>query len=205
MSVLKFGQIEVKCKEFNGTYQVVKNVDVDKITISNGIQANKNDTRYVIGYEVEQGRVIPLHIKTPKNCSSTGASRYNDNSAWKMGFNVSEDPAWIEQYKKIWERVEELLFYKLSGSPLSNEKYINPKLIFWDNKMKTRFDNGWHLRPEDIGHCYASGVLKIGSVYQQGCNYHLQVFSKECKTKEKEAYFQSQLSDSSDDEGYVSI
>ena len=207
MSVLNFGQIQVSSKDFNGApYQVVKNIDIDKVTLSNGIPANKNDMRYVIGYEVEQGKIIPLHIKTPKNCSSSGVRRYNKNSAWKMGFDVSEDQAWIDQYKRVCERVEELLFYNLSGSPLNNGKYINPKLLTWNNEVKTRFVNGWHPRPEDIKHCYASGVLKIGSVYQQGCNYHLQVFLKECRTKEKEVVtFQSQLSDSSDDEGYVTV
>ena len=51
--------------------------------------------------------------------------------------------------------------------------------------------------------CYASGVLKVGSVYRKGSNYHLQVFLKECKYTKRDTSFESQLSD--DDEGYDTV
>ena len=202
---LKFGQIQIASKDFYSTYQVtdIHSIDLDKIAVSGGVKANKHDTRYTIGYEVEPGKVIPLYIKTPKNCSSSGVTRYNDNSTWKMGFNVSEDPTWVSKYKAIWDRVEELLFQKLSGTPLSNEKYINPKLITWEDQIKTRFNPSCSKLEDHIGYCYATGILKIGSVYQQGSNYHLQVFLKECKYKERDVNFQSQLL--SDDEDYDTV
>ena len=133
--MLKFGQIDIARKEFHSRYEVtdIFSIDLDKITISDGVTANKCDTRFSIGYEVEAGEIMPLFIKTPKNCSSTGVSRYNDNSAWKMGFNVSEDLVWVRQYGAIWARIEELIFFKLDKSPLNNEKFINPKLITWED------------------------------------------------------------------------
>jgi len=132
---------------------------------------------------VDPCKVVPLDIKTPKDCASSGVSRYNESSPWKMGFNVSEDKEWVKQYKSIWIQIEELIFRKLTGKPLSNDKYVNSKLITWDGEIRTRLrGNSWN-KPEDIGACYAIGVLKIGSVYRQGTNYHLQVFLKECKYK----------------------
>ena len=96
-----------------------------------------------------------------------------------MGFNVSDNKEWIRQYEAIWNKVEELLRHKLEGEPLNNDKYINTKLITWDGEIKTKFQsNSWKI-PEDIGSCYATGVLKIGSVYRKGSNYQLQVFLKE--------------------------
>ena len=74
---MKFGQIEVASKDFHSVYEVTDEVDLEKITISEGDAANKHDTRYTIGYEVELGKIIPLYIKTPKNCRSSGVSRYN--------------------------------------------------------------------------------------------------------------------------------
>ena len=66
-----------------------------------------------------------------------------------MGFNVSEDEAWVEQYKGIWWRICEILHApgcggfeiggSLAGEPLNNCKYINPKLIFWNGENRTRF------------------------------------------------------------------
>ena len=189
----KFGQVRVASKDFHFKYQVsdIYSIDLSKITISDGFTCyNKKDTRYVIGYEAEVGRVIPLYIKTPKNCSSSGVRRYDENSPWKMGFNVSEDPIWMKQYEAIWERVEELIFEKLSGTTFGSGEYVNPKLITWDNDIKTRFD--WGVPYGKM--CDATGVLKIGSVYQQGLNYYLQVFLKECKYTDRESSFESRLS-----------
>ena len=196
--MLKFSQVSVASKDFHSAYQATGKIDFDKITLSEGSVANKNDTRYTIGYEAESGKVVPLYIKTPKNCWSSGISRYNENSAWKMGFKVSEDPSWMKTYEMIWKKVSELVNHSIEGDPTSN--WINPKLITWKEEIKTRF-NGWDI-PYDK-YCDATGVLKIGSVYKKGSNYYLQVFLKECRYKERDVEFQSQLSD--DDEGYDTV
>ena len=197
----KFGQIEIASKEFNSVYQITNDVDCEKIRKSEGVVASKHDTRYTIGYEVEQGKVVPLYIKTPKDCISSGVTQYNESSPWKMGFNVDEDEAWMRQYEAIWKKVEELLGEGLRGEPLSNGKYVNPKLITWDGEIRTGF-RGTSPKPEGIGSCRATGVLKIGGVYRQGSNYHLQVFLKECKYRENA--FKSLLSDD-EDEGYDTV
>ena len=75
----------------------------------------------------------------------------------------------------------------LAGEPLSNGKYVNAKLITWDNEVRTRFREGKYIRYiDEIPACHATGVLKIGSVYRQGSNYHLQVFSERVQNIEKE-------------------
>ena len=90
----------------------------------------------------------------------------------------------------------------MGGTPLNNDKYLNPKLIFWNNENRTRFREGKYTRYiEEICACQATGVLKIGSMYRQGLNYHLQVFLKECKYRKRDASFESQISDD-DDSGY---
>ena len=71
---MKFGQIEIASKEFNIVYQIAKNVDLEKIRISEGVNANNHDTRFTIGYEVEPGKIVPLCIKTPKDCLSSGVN-----------------------------------------------------------------------------------------------------------------------------------
>ena len=207
----KFGQVEVASKDFNSVYQVTDTVDLEKIRVSEGVVANKHDTRFIIGYELEPGKIVPLYMKTPKDCASSGVSQYNEASAWKMGFNVSEDKEWVSKYEKIWWRICELMHAPgcggfelggiLKGEPLSNEKYINPKLITWDGEIRTRFKGKAWDKPEKIGSCHATGVIKIGSVYRQGLNYHLQVFLKECKYEKRDSSFTSQLSDD-DEEDY---
>ena len=51
----KFGQIEIESKKFNSIYEVQKDIDLEKIRVSEGVVANKHDTRYIVGYEVESG------------------------------------------------------------------------------------------------------------------------------------------------------
>ena len=186
-------------------YQIQKDADLEKIRISEGVVANKHDMRYTLGYVVEPGVIVPLYIRTPGSCLSSGVSRYNKASSWKMGFNVGEDEAWIRQYDGIWRNVEELS-RQTSGQhscKLNNGKYVNPKLITWDNEIRTRFRGNYPGFIEEIGACYATRVLKVGSVYRQGSNYHLQVFLKECKYTKRDTSFESQLSD--DDEGYDTV
>ena len=201
----KFGQIEISSKEFNGEYKVTENVDLERIRLSEGVTANKHDTRYTIGYETEQGKIVPLYMKTPKDCVSSGVSRYNESSPWKMGFNVIEDEVWVRQYEAISKKVEELLGQKFEGELLSNGKYINPKLIIWDGEIRTRFKGNSWGKPESIGSCFATGILKMGSVYRKGSNYHLQVFLKECKFRKRDSTFESQLSDDEEDSGYDTV
>ena len=76
----KFGQIEIESKKFNSVYQVQKDVDCGIIRISEGVVANKHVMRYTIGYEVEPGVIVPLYVKTPKDCPSSGVSRFNETS-----------------------------------------------------------------------------------------------------------------------------
>ena len=198
----KFGQIEIESKKFNSIYEVQKDIDLGRIRVSEGVVANRCDTRFIIGYEIELGVIVPLYIKTPKSCFSSGVGRYNESSPLKMGFYVMEDEAWMMQYVAVWETVEELLEQPLTGHPLRNG-WLNAKLITWDGKIRTRFvRNNSLVRLEGIGSCNATGVFKMSSVYRQGSNNHFQVFLKECKYKEQVVAFNSLLSDDeSDDDG----
>ena len=161
--MFKFGQIEIASKEFNSVYHIANDVDCEKILESEGVVANKHDIRYTIGYEVEPGKVVPLYIKTPKCCLSSGVTRNNESSPWEIGFNVEGDEAWMRQCEAVWKKVAELLGKGLTVEPLSSGKYVNPKLITWDGEIRTGF-RGTSSEPEGIGSCYATGVLKIGSV-----------------------------------------
>ena len=89
---------------------------------------------------------------------------------------------------------------KVDGAPPAQ------RLVKRDGENRTRFiRNNSLVRLEGIGSCKATGVLKVGSVYQQGSNCHLQVFLKECKYKEKDVIFNSLLSDDESDSGYDTI
>ena len=201
-------------KKFNGVYELtdVYSMNMDKITVSKPIQCGEHDDKYIVGYEKEPGTIIPLHIKTPVNCSSNGISQYKENSPWKMGFNVEEDREWKRKYIAIWAKVEELIFDCFNSEMVKNGKYINPKLIVWDGEINTRFNGEKGCNPKKIEKLFsgksleATGILRISYVYRQGSNYHPQLYLKECKYVEKERVFKSLLCyTEDDDEGWDTV
>ena len=196
-----FGDLIFSSKSFNKNYQAleIKNQDLDKILVSEALISNKIDKRIIIGYEISPWTVIPLNIKTPKKCFSHGLSQYNENSPWKMGFNVEGHFDWINQYKKVLKRIEQLIDHPLTGNPINKDAYINPKLLMWDGECKTMFNGKLIDNLQKIPPCEATGVLKMSSIYKSGENYHLQVFLKECKYDACVNDFQSQISDNEDD------
>ena len=106
--MLKFGQKEVTTKDFYGQRQItgIFTIDVNKVVVSDKVPCNnRKDCRYTVGYQ-DDGRLMPLFIKTPKNIFSYGVSQYHKNSAYTLSFNVSEEKEWVSQYEKIWNEIE---------------------------------------------------------------------------------------------------
>ena len=113
INMFKFDKIEISDEEFNN-YQVQEDVDLEKIRISKGLPPDGyGHVRYIIGYQTEPGKIVPLYIKTPKDCLSSGVCQSREGSQLRMGFNVGSDGEWVEQYEKIFGTVGKLLDRKL--------------------------------------------------------------------------------------------
>ena len=94
--MLKFGQKEVTTKDFYGKRQIkdLFTTDVNKVVVSDTVPCNNGrNCRYIVGYKVNEA-LIPLFIKTHRDVFSYGVSQYDENSAYTMPFNVSEEKAW---------------------------------------------------------------------------------------------------------------
>ena len=140
---------------------------------------------------------MPLFIKTPRNTFSYGVLEHDKNSAYTMSFNVSEEKAWVAQYKKIWNEVESQLSEKLATKLIKGEgKYVHGKLKTWKERIKINF-HGQDV-PYDM-YCNATAVLKIDSIYKQGKNYHPQVYVEECEYIDAENQQCKMLSENDDD------
>ena len=134
--MLKFGQKEITTKDFYGQRQItdIFTIDVNKLVVSDKLPCNNGkDCRYIVGYQAN-GELIPLFIKTPKQCFSYGVSQYDKNSVYTMSFNVSEEKEWVSQYQKIWNEVKSQLFQKLATEPIKGGgRYVYGKLKMWKN------------------------------------------------------------------------
>ena len=122
----------VNVKSFNTVYELTNifDVDLERVIFSAPVICNKNDERYVIEYKIMDGNIVPLYVKFPITCYTNRVSRYNENSTWKMGLDISHDKEWMKMYKAIWKETEEQLNVSLE-SVLRKGAYSNRKLITW--------------------------------------------------------------------------
>ena len=77
--MFKYGQKEVTSKDFYGRRQItdIFTTGVNKLMVSDKVPVNNGkDCRYIVGYQIDEA-LIPLFIKTPKNCFSYGVSQYD--------------------------------------------------------------------------------------------------------------------------------
>ena len=96
--MFKFGQKEVTAKDFYRQRQItdIFTIDVNRVVVSDKMSCNNGkDCRYIVGYQVNDKRIILLFIKRSKNMFSYCVSQYDKNSAYKMSFNVSEAKEWV--------------------------------------------------------------------------------------------------------------
>ena len=131
MSQYKFNGLDINVKKFNSVYELtdIYNTDFDRLVVSAAVTCNKSDViRYIVGHKTEEGRVIPLYFKSPENCYSNVVNQYNENSAWKMGLDISGDEKWTERYMILQKEIEARLDV-VQESVVQNDAYINPKLI----------------------------------------------------------------------------
>ena len=155
---------------------------------------NEKYWHFIVGYQVDGEKIIPLFIKTPKNTFSYGVSRHDKNSSCTMSFNVSEAAEGVLQYRNIWNEVESQLFEKLATGPIKREgKYVHGKLKTWKYRIKTNF-YGQNV-PYDM---YCNATAEFDSVYKESKNYHPQVYVEECEYTGAESQQCNMLSDDDD-------
>ena len=169
----KFGPVEVAANNFVKQRQItdIFTIDLNKMVLSDKVSCNNGkDWRYIVGYQINGEKIIPLLIKTPKNVINQDVSQNNKNSACKMSFNLSEAPEWVLQYKNIQNEVESQLTEKLTEEPTKGkDKYMHGKLKTWKVRIKTN-SHGQDV-PYDI-YCNTTAVLKIDPrVHVEECKY----------------------------------
>ena len=146
-------------------------VDVSRFVVSGRVSYNNRKVcRCILGCQVDRETIIPVFIKKPQNLFNYGISQYNQNSACRMSFSVSQVPEWVFHYRNIWNAVETQLFEKLTTEFIKGEdKYIHVKLKTWKEGNKMNFQS--QDVPFDM-FCNATTVLKTDSVHKQSKNYH---------------------------------
>ena len=173
--IIKFGDIETQKQKFHqqkGPISI-KNMDINKIVVYNKVSFGKKGFKYFIGYK-DPKRVRPLCIFLPK----MSAYRRDFDETKYIYFLIKHD----ELFKKI--KVKNSLKKEFDSEPIYNQKYLKPKVKFYNGKIKRNFHN--NIIPKEGFQLICLPVILIDSVFRTDKNYYSQAFLEECKYVVKE-------------------
>ena len=115
-TIIKFGDIEIEKQKFHQHKRPIsiKNIDINKIVVSNKVSFGKKGFKYLIGYR--DAKIRPLCIFLPK----MSAYRRDFDETKYMSFLIKDDEL-LEKYNEIWEKVKNssrknLIQWKISKS-----------------------------------------------------------------------------------------
>ena len=133
----------------------LNNIDVNKILVSKKESyGTKNSHKYFIG--CNDGDIIrPLCILLPKIIGNV--KHFDSNKT--MSFKVSDNKK-LKKYKKIWEKVANLLTIRFDSEPVYDDidKYIKAKIKTYGDRVNTNF-HGQKVPKENATYKYISLIM----------------------------------------------
>ena len=139
MNKLIFGDIEVRKREFYKSKKAVnlKEVNGDKIAVSNKIKENNETSKVFIGYMSDINVVVPLCVILPQ---MSGCIKHFHNGGKNMSFKIEDDKVYVK-YNNIWSKIKELLGgIKMYSYPIYDDSYIKIKVKTFSEVIETLFD-----------------------------------------------------------------
>ena len=158
-TIIKFGDIKIQKQKFHQHKRPVsiKNVDVNKIVLSNKVSFGKKRFKYFTGYK-DAKKTKPLCIFLPK----MSAYRKNFNETKYMSFSIKDDKL-LEKYNEIWEKVKNIIRKEFDSEAVYNEKYRKARIKSYKGKFNTNFQN--NKIPKEGSQFICLSVILIDSVW----------------------------------------
>ena len=124
--ILTFGDTEIEKNKFYHykTPILLKDVDIEKVLVSNKISFGERNYKYFIGYLYDNHKVKPLHIMLLK--TSAYVKSYDGQTKW-MYFFIEDDDL-LEKYNTIWDKVSVDIKKELDSEPVYNKEYLRTKI-----------------------------------------------------------------------------
>ena len=179
MNKLVLGDIEVSKENFyeNKKGIKLKDINVDKIVVSQKDKVNDEINKVFIGYN--DGSVNPLCLLLPQ---MSGWIKYFKNGGKNMSFKIEDDEVY-SKYTEIWNKIKKLLGnIKLSRDVVYDDQYIKTKVKNF-KMVKTLFDND--EIPEEKVEYECIPCISVDSVLKVDKKWYPQVYLEQCKYKVK--------------------
>ena len=125
------------------------------------------------------------------------ARKFNENAT--MSFIV-KDKQLLENYSKIWEKIEELMKINFESNPAygGNDKYIKTKIKTYAGSIITNFHN--KKMPKEKAPCKCLSIIMIDSVIKTIKKYYRQTLLEECKYIQEKIKIENYINKESDSE-----
>ena len=156
----------------------IKNIDINKIVVSDKVSFGKKVFKYFIGYK-DTEKIRPLCTFFPK------MSAYRRELDEYISLLIKDDEL-LEKYNEIWEKLKNSIKKEFDSKSVYNEKYLKAKIKSYKGKINTNFHN--IKIPKEGSQFICLVVILIDPVFRTGKNYYPQVFLEERKYIVKERH-----------------
>ena len=154
----------------------LNDIDVNKILVSKKeSNGTKNSLKYFIGYN-DDDVIRPLCILLP---GMIGYVKHFDSNK-TMSFKVTDNKL-LKKYKKIWEKVGNLLNIEFDSEPVYGDvdKYIKTQIKTCRNKVNRNFQ-GQKVPKENASYKCIS-LIMLDSVFRVNKKHYPETLFKKCK------------------------
>ena len=154
----------------------MNDVDINQILVSKKESyGTKNLLKYFIGYN-DDDVIRPLCILLPQ---MIGYVKHFDSNK-TMSFKVSDNKL-LKKYKKIWQKVGNLLNIEFDSELVYGDvdKYIKTKIKTYGNKVNTNFQG--KKVPKENATYKCISLIMLDSVIRVNKKYYPQTLLEECK------------------------
>ena len=168
--IIKFGNIEIQKQKLHQHKAPIsiKNMDNNKIVVSNKVSLDKKAFKYFIGCKDGKKNRL-LYILLPK----MSAYRKDFDETKYMSFLIKDDEL-LEKYNEILEKAKNIVKKEFDSEPVYNKKYLKSKVKSYNRKINRNFHN--NKIPKEGSEFTCLSVILIDFVFRTGNNYYTQRF-----------------------------
>ena len=136
-TVIKFGDIEIEKQKFhqNKIPTFIKNVDINKIVVSNRVSFDKKKSVLNILLAIKMIK-LELYVYFSQRWARTEETLVKINKSFLI-----KDDELLEKYNEIWSKVNISIKKEFDNKPVYNEKYLKGKIKSYNGKINTNFHN----------------------------------------------------------------
>ena len=132
--ILPSGDIEIEKNKFyhNTSLISLKDLDTEKLLVSNKISSGEKNYKYFIDYLHNDHKVKPLHIMLPK--TSVYVNSCGGQTKW-IYFLIECDDS-LKKYKTIRDKVSADIKKEFDSEPVYKKEYLETKIKFHVNEVR---------------------------------------------------------------------